>query len=127
MVVFSGHGEGDFLPHPRRPCWRLRAGRSSIGGRGTTTTLSPLRKERGTTTPPLGEHHNFPLPELGGPRGGRFRPKVDYCGFFKPRGGGGALPLSAVLEGTSEEVFHWGEGDRDPSSPPSQAESMGAV
>ena len=69
---------------------------------------------------------NFPLPEMCDPHGGRFRPKVGYGGYFKPRGGGVALPLSAVHGGTSEEFFRWAEGHR--SHPPTtQVESEGAA
>ena len=44
--------------------------------------------------------------------------KVVYGGFFKPRGEGVALPLSAVLDGTSGEVLWWEEGGH--SHPPHQ-------
>ena len=65
---------------------------------------------------------------MGDPREGRFRAKAGYGGFFKPQGGGVTLPSSAVLDGTSEEVFRWEEGDhKRPPPPPSQAESVGAA
>ena len=73
----------------------------------------------------LREDHNFPLPGTSDARGGRFRPKLGYGGFFRPRGGGAALPPSAVLDGTSEEVFRWEEGDHKRPHP-NQAESVGA-
>ena len=47
----------------------------------------------------------------------RFRPKVDLCGLFKPRGGGVAPPQPAVRESVGEEAFKWGEGDHNHPMP----------
>ena len=95
-------------------------------GEGDHTHPIPASKGVGNDNPPLGEDHNFPLPEMRDPHGGRFRPKVGYGGYFKPRGGGVALPLSAVHDGTSEEFLRWGEGDRS-HLPTTQVESKGAA
>ena len=95
-------------------------------GEGDHNHPIPASEGVGDHDPPLGEDHNFPLLEMGDPHGGRFRPKVGYGSFFKQRGGGVALPLSAVLDGTSEEVLRWEEGGH--SHPPtSQAESVGTA
>ena len=95
-------------------------------GEGNHTHPIPASEGVRDHSPPLGGDHNFPLLEMRDPHGGRFQPKVGYGGFFKPRGGGLALPVFAVLDGTSEEFFRWEEGDR--SRPPTtQAGSEGAA
>ena len=49
---------------------------------------------------------------------------MGYGGFS--RGGGVALPPSAMVDGTSEEVFWWEDGGHKRPLP-SQAESVGAA
>ena len=62
---------------PRRKAGRAGS-RPNVGGGGGHNHPIPALGGLGGHKPPLGEDHNFLLPETGDPRGGRFRPKVGY-------------------------------------------------
>ena len=79
-------------------------------GEGPPPTPSALQKQWGTSAPPPpGGDHNFPLPEMRDPKGGKFRSKVGYGGYFKPRGGGGS-PCPCQLRTTARARSSSGGG-----------------